>query len=184
MASAFAHAVIAIAAGKSFPKRNTSWKFWFLGIVCTILPDADVISFKLGIPYEHVLGHRGFSHSLIFSLVLGVIIKLLFYKNVKLISLKSLGYILFFTLCTASHGVLDALTNGGLGVAFFAPFDNTRYFFPWRPIQVSPIGFKTFFSERGLNVIKSEILWIGIPCICYILFIAIIKKIRRKKIGT
>ncbi len=47
---------------------------------------------------------------------------------------------LFLFVATISHGILDALTDGGLGVAFFAPFVNTRYFFPWTPIKVSPIG--------------------------------------------
>jgi hypothetical protein len=50
------------------------------------------------------------------------------------------------------------MTDGGLGVAFFAPFHNERYFFPWRPIAVSPIGMG-FFSERGLEVIISELHW-------------------------
>jgi inner membrane protein len=53
--------------------------------------------------------------------------------------------------------VLDAMTNGGLGVAFFAPFDTTRYFFPWRPITVSPIGVGSFFTHRGALVVLSEI---------------------------
>ena len=42
------------------------------------------------------------------------------------------GMGLYLFLSTASHGVLDALTDGGLGVAFFSPFDQTRYFFPFR----------------------------------------------------
>lgn len=66
---------------------------------------------------------------------------------------------------TASHGVLDAMTNGGLGVAFFSPFDRTRYFLPWTPIQVSPIGAGSFFSSRGLEVIWSEIVWLWSPTI-------------------
>jgi inner membrane protein len=57
-----------------------------------------------------------------------------------------------FFLITASHGILDAFTNGGLGIALFSPFDNSRYFFPFRPIQVSPIG-AGFFSMRGLRVL-------------------------------
>jgi inner membrane protein len=72
-----------------------------------------------------------------------------------------LGAYLF--LATASHGFLDALTNGGLGVAFFAPFNNNRYFFPWRPIQVSPISLGKFLSQRGYLVLKSELLWIWLP---------------------
>jgi len=66
-------------------------------------------------------------------------------------------------LATASRGFLDAMTDGGLGVAFFSPFDNHRYFFPWRPIRVSPIGIGRFFSPRGLDVLQSELLWIWLP---------------------
>jgi inner membrane protein len=68
----------------------------------------------------------------------------------------------FFFVITASHGVLDAMTNGGLGVAFFAPFDSTRYFFPWRPIVVSPIGFGSFFSHWGALVLLSEIKYVWV----------------------
>jgi inner membrane protein len=70
---------------------------------------------------------------------------------------------LFLFLATASHGVLDAMTNGGLGVAFFAPFSDTRYFFPWHPIVVSPISISEFFGPRGLRVIWSELGWIWAP---------------------
>ena len=69
---------------------------------------------------------------------------------------------LYLFLATISHGLLDAMTGGGLGVAFFAPFVNTRYFFPFRPIRVSPIG-SSFFSARGFTVLESEIIWIWIP---------------------
>jgi len=55
------------------------------------------------------------------------------------------------------------MTDGGLGVAFFAPFENRRYFLPWRPIHISPIGIGRFFSERGLAVVQSELLWIWLP---------------------
>jgi len=44
------------------------------------------------------------------------------------------------------------MTDGGMGVAFFSPFDTTRYFLPWRPILVSPISVMRFLSERGLAV--------------------------------
>ena len=70
------------------------------------------------------------------------------------------GYLFF---ATASHGVLDAMTSGGLGVAFFAPFSNARYFLPWRPIAVSPIGLAAFFSSRGLHILANEIIWIWTP---------------------
>ena len=66
-------------------------------------------------------------------------------------------------LAAASHGLLDAMTTGGRGVAFFSPFSNRRYFLPWRMIEVSPIGIRPFFSERGAQVFASELTWIWIP---------------------
>ncbi|MEM7180871.1 MAG: metal-dependent hydrolase [Spirochaetota bacterium] len=180
MASAFGHAVASLAIGSSFSKHLTSAKFWFLGVVCSILPDADVIAFRFGIPYGSFWGHRGFSHSILFAFLLAILITLLFYRSV-LLTRQGLLVILFFFLCTISHGILDALTNGGLGVAFFSPWDNTRYFFPWRPIQVSPIGVKKFFTGRGLRVIQSELLWIGIPCFCYVCLLGMGKWMLRKK---
>jgi inner membrane protein len=47
-------------------------------------------------------------------------------------------------------------------VAFLAPFDDARYFFPWRPVEVSPIGLR-FFSRWGFEVLESELLWIWLP---------------------
>jgi len=73
------------------------------------------------------------------------------------------SYVLYFFVVTASHGILDAMTDGGRGIAFFAPFDTTRYFFPWRPVRVSPISIRAFFSARGLQILSSELLFIWLP---------------------
>ena len=64
-----------------------------------------------------------------------------------------------------AHGVLDALTDGGLGVALLATIKDTRYFFPFRPIRVSPIGIRQFFSPRGAEVIGSELTWVWLPAV-------------------
>ena len=78
---------------------------------------------------------------------------------------------------TASHGVLDALTNGGHGVAFFSPFVNTRYFFPWRPLGVSPMGI-SLFSDRGIQVVLSELVWIWLPCALLLVFLFFYQRTR------
>jgi len=59
--------------------------------------------------------------------------------------------------------LLDMLTNGGRGIALFAPFSNARYFFPWRPIEVSPISVQRFFSQRGVQIMRSELQWVWLP---------------------
>ncbi len=180
MASIFGHALTAVAIGNSFSKNSTSTKFWVLGILCAIIPDADVIGFSFGIEYGSFWGHRGFSHSILFAFLLGIFITAIFYKD-HFLSKKGALYILFFTLCTASHGILDAMTTGGLGIAFFSPFDDVRYFFPWRPIKVSPIGIERFFSERGFRVIMSELIWIAIPSFIYILSVTLLRRFNAKK---
>src|SRR6185436_5828680 len=130
MASAFSHAIVASATGSVIAGRE-KLKFWIISIACAILPDADAIGFKLGVPYDHPFGHRGFTHSIVFALVLALVVMTIFYRAEKIFSRK---YLVLFTalfVATASHGVLDAFTNGGLGVEFFYPFDTSRYFFPW-----------------------------------------------------
>lgn len=115
----------------------------------------------MGIRYGDLWGHRGMTHSLLFAAVIAVVMAFRFAPARP--ELWKLMLLLF--VITASHGVLDAMTNGGLGVAFFSPFDTSRYFFPWTPIQVSPIGASRFFSIRGMDVLWSEIVWIWGPAI-------------------
>ena len=90
---------------------------------------------------------------------------------------------LYLFVATASHGFLDALTDGGLGVAFFSPFDNHRYFFPWRPIRVSPIAASRFFTARGVAVLQSEMLWIWLPTMVFVLLMMAWPRARAPKTG-
>jgi inner membrane protein len=159
MPTIFTHAVAASAAAQWW-RRPLSPTFWTWTIACAMLPDVDVIGFSFGIQYGDMFGHRGFTHSFFFAVLLGLIAAR---ANSLGVGRWKLGVLwLWFAAVTASHGLLDALTDGGRGIAFFAPFSNHRYFFPWRPIQVSPIG-AGFFSPRGLRVLASESVWIWVP---------------------
>ncbi len=169
MASAFSHAVVAMAVCRVSTEQSFPARFWLLSIACSILPDADVIGFWAGIEYGHVLGHRGLSHSLSFALVLSLVVVQVWFGSVTRGSRGWWLLVMHFFLVTASHGALDAMTDGGLGVAFFAPVDNTRYFFVWRPITVSPIGLTEFFTLYGARVLVSEIVWIWIPAGLFVL---------------
>jgi inner membrane protein len=89
-------------------------RFWALAAVCAALPDADAFGFGLGIQYGDPLGHRGLTHSLFFALALGLIVVILFFRNVRFGASSWWTLVAFFFIVTASHGVLDAMTNGGL----------------------------------------------------------------------
>jgi len=163
LATIFSHAIVAGALGQAGPDRyRGDWRFWYLLVICAIIPDADVASRWFGIRYEDMWGHRGITHSLFFALILGGLAAARFRPHWRKDGWKLAA--LFFAV-TASHGLLDALTNGGRGIAFFAPFDRVRYFFPWRPIEVSPIGASRFLTLRGQTVILSELKWIWPPSI-------------------
>ncbi len=161
MASAFSHAIVALAMGKACQNKELSWRELSLGAFCSALPDLDVIGLYFGIEYGDLWGHRGMTHSVVFAALLAGSLVMLWYRGKPAIAMA--GLFLYFFLCTASHGVLDAMTNGGLGVAFFSPFDTTRYFFPVRPVIVSPIGVSEFFSAQGVRILASEALWIWLP---------------------
>ena len=162
MASLISHAVSALGIGTVFARPGIPKRVWIIGAVCSMAPDLDVIGFRFGVRYGDFWGHRGFTHSILFAAILAALFTTIgFLRGSPGLSRISLW--LYFFLATASHGLLDAMTNGGLGVAFFSPFDNTRYFLPWRPIVVSPISIARFFSERGLAVLQSELLWIWVP---------------------
>lgn len=162
MPTIFTHAAAAVALGNVYAPDRAPARFWLLSALCAALPDADALGFAFGVRYGDLLGHRGLSHSLAFAAALGFLVVLLFFRDERIRSRRSLSLVCYFAVVTASHGLLDALTDGGLGVAFFAPFDDRRYFFPWRPIEVSPIG-AGFFSRRGLVVLASEFVWVWLP---------------------
>jgi len=162
MPSVFSHAVAAVAVGSALVGGPSRLTIWGLGAICAVVPDLDVVSFHFGLPYGHMLGHRGLSHSLLFAAGLASIAAVLL-RRTRTAGQSLARLWLFLFLATASHGVLDAMTNGGLGVAFFAPFSDARYFFPWHPIVVSPISISEFFGPRGLRVIWSELGWIWAP---------------------
>ena len=160
MPSVFSHAVAALGIGSAFFGRKAPARVLGLGALCAALPDADVIGFRFGVRYGDLLGHRGLTHSLAFAAVLALLATPLARKEGNPTPGKLWTYLF---LATASHALLDAMTDGGLGIALLAPFKDARYFFPFRPIEVSPIGIGRFFSERGLEVMKSEFLWVWLP---------------------
>jgi len=168
MASAFAHAFTAYTLKNLTTNPLLNNKFLFFVIISSIIPDLDVLGFRFDIAYGDLWGHRGMTHSLLFAFIWSIFLWFIIwrssdYRHQRFISKTSITAITILFLSTSSHGILDAMTNGGLGVAFFSPFDTTRYFLPWQPIQVSPIGVGAFFSSNGLRVLISELIWVGIP---------------------
>ncbi len=179
MPTIFSHAIFAAVTGKAALRKPVSLLFWLLTALCAIIPDADVISFSFGIRYGSMFGHRGLTHSIAFAVFFGSLAAFFAHKYLQT-GLKFTILVLYFSLAVFSHPLLDMLTDGGSGVALFAPFSGERYFFPWRPIEVSPIGMG-FFSDRGVDVILSEIIWVWLPASAIFVLSLIIGKVRKKR---
>lgn len=163
MTSLFTHAFAAAALAPVCAPRP-GWK-WTVpaGLLAATIPDADVIGFRLGIRYGDFWGHRGFTHSLLFALLIALALALPLRRRTPLSPARRRLQALYLFACAASHGLLDAMTNGGKGVGFFMPFANGRHFLPWRPIWVSPLGVENFFTTYGADVFVTELLHVWLP---------------------
>jgi inner membrane protein len=156
MPTIVSHAIVPLAAAFALGFQRVPTRLAVAGAVLAMLPDADVLGFKLGVAYADDFGHRGATHSLVFAALLASLWALIRQE------FRSRFAWLFLFLAAASHGLLDMLTDGGLGVALFWPFETARHFFVVTPIRVSPIG-AGFFSARGLETVWSELVWVWIP---------------------
>ena len=151
------HVLIGMAGARlARDGQRTIWSPLTAGVIwsgLSLLPDLDVIGFRFGVSYEDTWGHRGATHSLAFAIGVGVIAWLI----ARWTRLSPLRTGLIAVVVAASHPLLDTLTDGGLGCALLWPFSDQRFFAPWRPIPVAPIG-RAFLSAEGARVAAFELL--------------------------
>jgi len=159
MPSVISHPAVPLAITVAAGAATVPPRLCLAAVVASVLPDADAFGYWAGVPYESPFGHRGFTHSLFFALLVALACTALAPR------LGAPRWIVFgvVLLAAASHGCLDAMTTGGHGIAFFAPFSNARYHFPWEVIRISPISVTGFFTRRGASVLASELRWIWMP---------------------
>ncbi|MBW8372294.1 MAG: metal-dependent hydrolase [Thiobacillus sp.] len=161
MATPLSHLAVPLALTAALGSDIVPPELMALALVCAALPDIDALGLWLGIPYEHPFGHRGITHSLPFAVALAGAGTLL----APALGADPLATFAVLLVSAASHGLIDALTNGGLGIALLSPFSHQRFFLPWRVIEVSPLRPSALFSRRGLDVLRSEMRWVWVPCL-------------------
>src|SRR4051794_14807404 len=108
------HVAVGLAAARAQTQPEGMRRATFvLGLVMlACLPDADVLAFRLGIPYQAPFGHRGAFHSLAFAAFCSVVVA----GVAKVNGLPALRLGVVGGVVMASHGLLDTLTDGGLGI--------------------------------------------------------------------
>ena len=160
MATPLSHLAVPLALGAGLGPELVPPPVLALALLLAALPDIDALGLWLGIPYAHPLGHRGFTHSLPVAFVLAGFST----WAVAGTGVDPLVAFVVLAASAASHGLLDAATDGGLGVALWSPISSRRHFLRWRVIAVSPLRPAAFFSRQGLRVLVSEARWIWLPC--------------------
>ncbi len=164
MCTAFTHGAVALITGRAAFPGSIPKRFWLIAPICSALPDLDYGLHAYGVEYHDLWGHRGMAHSVLFAAVLAVITMLVFFRAyAPLNTRRGWALLSYFFVITASHGFLDAFTDGGLGVALFSPFDAERYFMPWQPLPVPDLGLATIFTRRFATVMLGEVLMVWLP---------------------
>lgn len=160
MASCFSHPAVPLALAAWCPsvRRGT---LLVAAAMLSAAPDLDAIGYFLGVPYGAWNGHRGCTHSLVFAVLVAFVLGPWLGRRCGVEPWRAS---LFLAASMASHGLVDMLTDGGLGIALFWPFSQERLFFAFRPIEVAPLGVRAFFSSWGLRVLASEAVWLWLPC--------------------
>lgn len=154
------HAAVGVAAARAAATVRTG-RLMVVLVLLSSLPDLDVIAFALGIPYHAPFGHRGAFHSIPVALLVGALCSL----DARAWQMSRLRMFAVVSAVVASHGLLDAFTDGGLGIALAWPLSNHRFFSPWRPFPVAPIG-AGIFSRYGRYVLFTE-LACAVPLLLY-----------------
>ena len=161
MPTILSHAAVPLALGLGLGIRIVPKQLLLAGIVASIIPDLDVLAFRLNIAYSNDLGHRGVTHSVAFA----VVVALLALAMSQQLRSSRITAFSFVGLSAVSHGLLDRITNGGLGVELWWPWSSERFFATWQVIEVSPLSLSRVFSPRGLAVLQSELLWVWLPAV-------------------
>src|SRR4029079_15518871 len=124
------HVALRMAAARVHDHARPSLSSMTFWSALSLLPDVDVIGFPLGVQYGDPWGHRGPTLSRVFAVVAGMAAGV----AARRVTRERARTAIVASAVLVSHGLLDTMTDGGLGCALLWPFDLTRYFGPWRSI--------------------------------------------------
>jgi inner membrane protein len=161
----FGHIAVGLASwrlGASATERRRVVLRVAVAVLLAVLPDGDLIPVAFGVPDRGLLGHRGFSHTPLFAVLVGCAV-FLRWRARRTGHARRAG--LAAALLVASHGVLDAMSQEGRGILFLWPFSSQRFHLPWRPIPDAPTGL-AFFSHVGMRHLAIELVYFFPLIVC------------------
>lgn len=163
-----------VTLGKKVGNKAPMW-----GAVAGIIPDLDVIPGRFMEAVDYLAFHRGFSHSLVFSLIAAPVAGWFIAKIHKKENLDWKPWALLFFLGLTTHILLDCFTTWGTQV--FWPLE---YRVAWNTIFVIDplytIPFLVFLIwtmfKKKENPIRLKLAWLGIGISTFYLLITVVNK--------
>ena len=121
------HIALGACIGEAFFEKGFGKKAMLWGALAQSIPDIDFIaSFWLN-PAEDLLAHRGFTHSLLFAVLIAPVFALAADKIHRPHNISFRKWLLFFYAEVILHLFLDGFNNYGVG--WFEPFSHQRFSF-------------------------------------------------------
>jgi len=112
--------VLGAAVGEAVAGKKMGGKAALWGAIAGTIPDLDVFIRAFVHPIDAALLHRGFSHSIVFALIVSPILGYILHRLYKRrYDYKTWSWLFFGSIIT--HPMLDVFTN--YGTQFFWPFE-------------------------------------------------------------
>lgn len=175
-------ATLGAAIGHAVLGKKIGNKAAALGAIVATIPDLDVVMLPFYDSLERISIHRGYSHSILISILLALLLSYLLSKAkwTKHVSFQRL--LIFVWLALFTHILLDAFT--AYGTQLFLPFSNQRVSFDSinivDPLYTIPllVGLIITIYQVGKNKVKSRANHLGLAIsTLYLLFTLVNKQL-------
>jgi len=121
------HIALGVCIGEAFFGRLIGKKAMLWGAFAQSVPDIDFVAAFWMSPAESLLAHRGFTHSIIFILIVTPLLSLLAERWHRFDNIPIRKWMIFFSLQIFIHIFIDAFNNYGVG--WLEPFSHYRISF-------------------------------------------------------
>ncbi|HEX5111206.1 MAG TPA: metal-dependent hydrolase [Saprospiraceae bacterium] len=139
------HVAIGACIGEAFFEKGFGKRAMLWGMLAQSIPDIDFLAGFWSTTPETLLAHRGFTHSILFGLLIVPVFALIAERVHRPHNITFRKWMWFFAIEVFTHLFIDAFNNYGIG--WFEPFSHHRFSF--NAIYVAD----PFFS-----------IWPGIAC--------------------
>lgn len=180
-------AVLGAAIGEAVLGKKIGKKGAIAGAVIATIPDLDTILYLFYNSFQMLSIHRGISHSVIFSIIAGLLIALILSKTAWFKKASFQRIFIFTWLCLFTHSLLDTFT--AYGTQLLLPFSNKRLGFDSvnivDPVYTLPLIFGLILSLKVFkgnpNRAKYNLYGLLISS-CYLLLTLFNKQIIQAKV--